>query len=88
MGVLDYNLTSENISTVQLYFTGMATIALCVWIMLCSQGDNCCVSSLSQLVRWLGAKAEELGVEVYPGFAASEVQDILTALHSSVACCV
>jgi hypothetical protein len=29
--------------------------------------------SLSQLVRWLGAKAEELGVEVYPGFAASEV---------------
>lgn len=31
------------------------------------------VISLSQLVRWLGAKAEELGVEVYPGFAASEV---------------
>ncbi|KAF5728802.1 electron transfer flavoprotein-ubiquinone oxidoreductase mitochondrial [Tripterygium wilfordii] len=29
--------------------------------------------SLSQLVRWLGAKAEELGVEIYPGFAASEV---------------
>ena len=24
-------------------------------------------------MRWLGAKAEELGVEVYPGFAASEV---------------
>ncbi|RZB62767.1 Electron transfer flavoprotein-ubiquinone oxidoreductase, mitochondrial isoform B [Glycine soja] len=31
------------------------------------------VISLSQLVRWLGAKAEELGVEIYPGFAASEV---------------
>lgn len=29
--------------------------------------------SLSQLVRWLGTKAEELGVEIYPGFAASEV---------------
>ncbi|KAJ1424476.1 hypothetical protein SESBI_11670 [Sesbania bispinosa] len=28
---------------------------------------------LSQLVRWLGAKAEELGVEIYPGFAASEI---------------
>ena len=24
-------------------------------------------------MRWLGAKAEELGVEIYPGFAASEV---------------
>ncbi|KAL4025178.1 hypothetical protein IC575_013556 [Cucumis melo] len=31
------------------------------------------VISLSQLVRWLGMKAEELGVEIYPGFAASEV---------------
>ena len=31
------------------------------------------VISLSQLCRWLAAKAEEMGVEVYPGFAASEV---------------
>ena len=31
------------------------------------------VISLSQLCRWLGTKAEELGVEVYAGFAASEV---------------
>ncbi|CAI9089752.1 OLC1v1024384C1 [Oldenlandia corymbosa var. corymbosa] len=31
------------------------------------------VISLSQLVRWLGLKAEELGVEIYPGFAAAEV---------------
>ncbi|XP_061344747.1 electron transfer flavoprotein-ubiquinone oxidoreductase, mitochondrial isoform X3 [Gastrolobium bilobum] len=31
------------------------------------------VISLSQLVRWMGAKAEELGVEIYPGFAASEI---------------
>ncbi|EMS67418.1 Electron transfer flavoprotein-ubiquinone oxidoreductase, mitochondrial [Triticum urartu] len=30
------------------------------------------VISLSQLVRWMSVKAEELGVEVYPGFAASE----------------
>lgn len=30
------------------------------------------VISLSQLVRWMGTKAEELGVEIYPGFAASE----------------
>jgi electron-transferring-flavoprotein dehydrogenase len=32
------------------------------------------VISLSELVRWLGTKAEELGVEIYPGFAASEVR--------------
>ena len=31
------------------------------------------VISLSQLCRWLATKAEELGVEIYPGFAASEV---------------
>ena len=31
------------------------------------------VISLGNLCRWLAAKAEEMGVEVYPGFAASEV---------------
>lgn len=31
------------------------------------------IISLSQLVRWLGQQAEELEVEVYPGFAAAEV---------------
>ena len=31
------------------------------------------ISSLSQVVRWLGEHAEELGVEIYPGFSASEV---------------
>ncbi|HTJ02307.1 MAG TPA: electron transfer flavoprotein-ubiquinone oxidoreductase [Methylovirgula sp.] len=30
------------------------------------------VGSLGALVRWLGAKAESLGVEIYPGFAAAE----------------
>lgn len=31
------------------------------------------IISLGQLCRWLGSKAEELGVEIYPGFAASEL---------------
>ena len=31
------------------------------------------IISLGLLVRWLGKQAEELGVEVYPGFAAAEV---------------
>ncbi len=31
------------------------------------------IGSLGQVTRWLGAKAEALGVEIYPGFAGSEV---------------
>jgi electron-transferring-flavoprotein dehydrogenase len=31
------------------------------------------VVSLGEVCRWLGRKAEALGVEIYPGFAASEV---------------
>jgi len=35
--------------------------------------DGNYIISLSQLCRYLGGIAEEMGVEVYPGFAASEV---------------
>jgi electron-transferring-flavoprotein dehydrogenase len=31
------------------------------------------IISLSQLCKWLGERAEEMGVEIYPGFAASEM---------------
>ncbi|KAM0946951.1 putative electron-transferring-flavoprotein dehydrogenase [Dioscorea sansibarensis] len=31
------------------------------------------VISLSQLVRWMASKAEEMGVEIYPGFPACEI---------------
>ena len=31
------------------------------------------IISLNELVKWLAERAEELGVEIYPGFAASEV---------------
>ncbi|KAI8470583.1 MAG: hypothetical protein J3K34DRAFT_451770 [Monoraphidium minutum] len=31
------------------------------------------IISLSELTRWLGKRAEEMGVEVYPGFAGKEV---------------
>jgi electron-transferring-flavoprotein dehydrogenase len=34
---------------------------------------GCFVGSLGSLCRWLGSKAESLGVEIYPGFAVSEV---------------
>ena len=29
--------------------------------------------SLANVTRWLGARAEEMGVEIFPGFAASEI---------------
>jgi len=31
------------------------------------------IVSLGNVVRWLGQQAEEMGVEIYPGFAASEL---------------
>jgi len=31
------------------------------------------IVSLGNVVRWLGSQAEELGVEIFPGFAAAEV---------------
>jgi len=35
--------------------------------------QGCYVASLADLVRWLGRQAEALGVELYPGMAASQV---------------
>ena len=32
------------------------------------------VVRLGNVVKWLGEQAEELGVEIYPGYAASEVR--------------
>ena len=35
--------------------------------------DGCYTLSLGNLCRWLGTQAEQLGVEIFPGFAAAEV---------------
>jgi electron-transferring-flavoprotein dehydrogenase len=44
------------------------------WMLpACFQNHGYYVISLANVCRWLGAKAEELGVEIYPGFAAAEV---------------
>ncbi len=37
------------------------------------QNDGCYVISLAELVRWLADEAGPLGVEIFPGFAATEV---------------
>ena len=34
---------------------------------------HCFIGSLGNVCRWLARKAEALGVEIYPGFAATEV---------------
>ncbi len=34
---------------------------------------HCYIGSLGKVCRWLARKAEALGVEIYPGFAAAEV---------------
>jgi electron-transferring-flavoprotein dehydrogenase len=31
------------------------------------------IASLSNVVKWLGEKCEEIGIDIYPGFAASEI---------------
>jgi len=39
----------------------------------CFRNHGAYVVSLGNVCRWLGKQAEELGVEIYPGFAGSEV---------------
>jgi electron-transferring-flavoprotein dehydrogenase len=34
--------------------------------------EGCCIISLSKLCAWLGTVAEELGINVFPGFAGTE----------------
>jgi electron-transferring-flavoprotein dehydrogenase len=35
--------------------------------------EGCYIASLGNVSRWLATQAEELGVEIYPGFAASDL---------------
>lgn len=45
------------------------------------------IISLGRLCAWLGEQAEELGVEVYAGFAASEVWDGPDAIVRTLSKC-
>ncbi len=54
-----------------LFLTETASFALPTPPQMHNHGNY--VASLGNLCRWLGAKAEELGVEVFAGFAAAEV---------------
>ena len=46
---------------------------LCIGVPMNNHGNY--VVRLGNVVRWLGEQAEELGVEVFPGIAASEVSN-------------
>jgi len=35
--------------------------------------DGCYLISLGSLCRWLGEYAENLGIDIYPGFPATEI---------------
>ena len=55
-----------------LFFTKTGAIPLPHPPQISNKGNY--IVSLSNVVKWLGEQAEELGVEVYPGIAASEVR--------------
>ena len=40
---------------------------------------GCFIVSLGEVCRWLGRKAEGLGVEIYPGFAAQSFWSMSSA---------
>jgi electron-transferring-flavoprotein dehydrogenase len=54
-----------------LFLTERRALPLPVPKMIDNHGNY--VISLGRLTRWLAKQAEELGVEIYPGFSASEV---------------
>ena len=53
------------------YLTEQKSKRLLLPAPMCNRGNY--IVSLSQVCRWLGRQAENLGVEIYPGFAGSEI---------------
>jgi flavin-dependent dehydrogenase len=60
-----------------LFLTEKSSLPLPIPPVLHNDGNY--IISLGQLCRWLAAQAEELGVEIYPGFSASEVRGRMEA---------
>jgi electron-transferring-flavoprotein dehydrogenase len=53
------------------FLTGSMAIPVPIPPQMHNHGNY--ILSLNEFTKWLGERAEEVGVEVYPGFAASEV---------------
>jgi electron-transferring-flavoprotein dehydrogenase len=65
---------SEVVEDVFLYLTEKGSIRLPTFAMpKIMSNHGAYVVSLGDVCRWLGAQAEALGVEIYPGFAANEL---------------
>ncbi|HYI85753.1 MAG TPA: NAD(P)/FAD-dependent oxidoreductase, partial [Burkholderiales bacterium] len=57
-----------------LFLTETAALRTPSWMLPgCFKNHGNYVVSLGNVCRWLGKQAEELGVEIFPGFAAAEV---------------
>ena len=57
-----------------LFLTETGSMKVPNWMLpACFQNHGNFVGSLGNLVRWLGTQAEELGVEIFPGFPAAEI---------------
>ena len=57
-----------------LFLTESSSRRVPTWMLpACFQNHGNYIVSLANVCRWLGARAEALGVEIYPGFAAAEV---------------
>jgi electron-transferring-flavoprotein dehydrogenase len=57
-----------------LFLTKDASRKVPDWMLpACFKNHGNYIASLGNVCRWLGAQAEALGVEIYPGFAAAEV---------------
>src|SRR5579864_5021727 len=63
------------VSTDHFLFLGeQRAVALPGWMLpACFRNHGNYVISLGSLVRWLGRQAEDLGVELFAGFAATEI---------------
>lgn len=57
-----------------LFLSEKHAVSTPLWLTpACFKNHGNYIISLANVCRWLGAQAESLGVEIYPGFAASEV---------------
>jgi electron-transferring-flavoprotein dehydrogenase len=57
-----------------LFLTGTAALKTPNWMLpACFRNHGNYVISLGNVCRWLGRQAEQLGIEIFPGFAAAEV---------------
>jgi electron-transferring-flavoprotein dehydrogenase len=57
-----------------LFLSQRRAVALPSWMLpACFRNHGNYVISLGSLVRWMGRQAEELGVEIFAGFAATEI---------------